>query len=386
MKCNVCKTGLTKPLYESDCGQSLTSLCEIYDGITRVWACSTCGHLQSDELDNVDAYYDHEYTILVESDEEDQIYEVCGGKPVYRTQHQVATFLDKMDLPADAKLLDYGCAKGSTIKALLQHGLDIDACLFDVSERYIPFWKNFIPETNWAIYRPKDTWKAYFDVVTSFFSLEHIVQPALAVCNVVDLLKPGGYFYCVVPNVLTNTADFIVVDHVNHFTKPSLTWLLEGAGLEVVEIDDTAHRGAFVIVAKKLEAGASGERSYQSSLTVEETVAQLENVAEYWRGAEANVRAFEAALDADAGRAIYGSGFYGAFIASCLLHPEKVHCYLDQNPFLQGRIMNGKPVMAPVDLSADIKVLFVGLNPAHARKIIASVELLKQRALHYFFL
>jgi len=337
-------------------------------------------------MENVDAYYDHEYTILVESEEEDQIYEVRDSKPVYRTEHQVSTLLTKLELSENAKLLDYGCAKSSTIKALLNARPDIDAHLFDISERYIPFWEKFIAQGNWATYTPKAEWNDYFDVITSFFSLEHIVHPAEVLRGVVDLLKPGGIFYAIVPNVLTNTADFIVVDHVNHFTGASLGYLLNDAGLEVMEIDDSAHCGAFVVTARKPEEGAAATEPYVAVITPTDTVKQLANISEYWRSAQANVHAFEATLPKHEAWAIYGSGFYGAFIASCLAEPEKVACYLDQNPYLQGRKMNDRPIIAPTELPAHVKVIFVGLNPAHARQIMGSVEALQQRELRYFFL
>ena len=192
--CNVCGCYLNNILYESSSGRSLTSLSETHPGVTTVRACSHCGHLQSDQIEDVEAYYDQDYTILVESEEEDQIYEVRDGEPIYRTAHQVATFKAKVPLPAGAMLLDYGCAKSSTFKALVSEGADIVAHLFDVSERYIPFWEKFVASENWATYATHDDWNSKFDVVTSFFSLEHIVRPAETLQNIVELLKSGVFF------------------------------------------------------------------------------------------------------------------------------------------------------------------------------------------------
>ena len=96
-----------------------------------------------------------------------------------------------------------------------------------------------------------------FDLVTSFFSLEHIPNVADTLGHIASLMRPGGRLYAVVPNVLTNIADFVVVDHCNHFTAPSLAQLVAAAGLITECIDDMAHRGAFVLLAFAASIGAT---------------------------------------------------------------------------------------------------------------------------------
>ncbi|MCD6060392.1 MAG: methyltransferase protein [Moraxellaceae bacterium] len=379
--CNVCSAPLGELLYESAPERSLTSLGRIYEGTTRVYSCTSCAHLQSTEMHAVDEFYDLDYDILVDSEEEDQIYEVRAGKPVYRTEHQVAVLLQKLDLPSGAKLLDYGCAKSSTVRMLLQQRPDLVPHLFDVSERYIPFWERFVQPENWATYEPRSEWEGRFDVVTSFFSLEHIVQPVEAMVRVARFLRPGGRFYCIVPNVFTNTADFIVADHVNHFTRPSLERLIADAGLRVVEIDDAAHRGAWVIVAE--HSGMEAVPTPEGALAP--VLAELARIGRFWDEAGKRVAAFEAQLAPDTPVAIYGAGFYGAFVAANLARPDNVRCHLDQNAFLQGRQMNGKPILPPAELPAEVRTLLVGLNPAHARRIIADIPALAARELDCFF-
>lgn len=380
--CNVCHAPLADALYTSAPERSLTSLCEIYEGSTVVYACHDCGHLQSTEMQAVGDYYDQDYDILVGSEEEDQIYEVRDGETIYRTAHQVSVLLDKLDLPAGARLLDYGCAKSSSVRMLLQQRPDLVPHLFDVSERYIPFWEKFVKPEHWATYEPRPEWQDRFDVVTSFFSLEHIVQPAEVTARIARFLKPGGRFYCIVPNVFTNTADFIVADHVNHFTRPSLERLLQEAGLRPVEIDDSSHRGAFVVVAERPLAASAAI----TTTPVAPVVAELARIGQFWNEAAQRVAAFESELAATTDVAVYGAGFYSAFITANLARPERIRCYLDQNPFLQGKTMNGKPVLAPAGLATDIATLLVGLNPAHARRIIADIPALAGRGLHCFYL
>lgn len=383
--CNVCQHALGEAIYSSQSKQSLTSMCEIYDGATSVFACRHCGHVQSAELHEVETFYDNQYNILTGSEDEDQIYEVRDGVTIFRTAHQVEVLSHKINLTNGTRLLDYGCAKSSTIRALAQKTPGLEFCLFDVSESYLPYWRNFAKPEQWAVYHPRAEWRQSFDVVTSFFALEHIVRPMECLLEIKELLKPGGSFYCIVPNVLTNTADLIVVDHVNHFTRPSLEQLYRSAGLQLLEIDSESHRGAFVITARK-PLGESTAPTSGDVIEIDKTLKAISDIARFWSDAQDRVRAFESRFVPECRFAIYGAGFYGAFLLASLQYPERVSCFLDQNPFLQNRQLYGRPILAPSSMPDNIEQLLVGLNPAHARSIIAKVDPLTARRLDAFYL
>lgn len=382
-QCNVCGSALMRELYDSGAGASLTSLCRIVATPTRVRACPTCAHIQTDEAVHAPSYYDKEYDILVESEDEDQIYEVVAGKPVFRTAHQVAVLQRKLALKAGTRLLDYGCAKSSTYRALAQVRPELELHLFDVSDRYVPFWESFLAADHWSTYEPRAEWSGYFDVITSFFAFEHIPDPVASLRNVASLLRRDGSFYCIVPNVLTNVADLVVVDHVNHFTYTSILKMFANAGFGEVGIDDTAHKGAFVIVAKKQSPDCASS-SKENAPAVAALLEEAGQLGEFWSTAALRAREFEHTLREDDVLAIYGAGFYGAFLASALERPERISCFIDQNPHLQGRIVNGKPVVHPSSLPDGITTLMVGLNPVNARAIVAQLDCLNK--LRKFFL
>ena len=387
LSCNVCDSHLTHALYESVDTNSLTSLCQVRSGATRVYACSRCAHLQTEEMADAVSFYESDYDILVNSEDEDQIYEVKpDGTQIYRTTHQVNILLDKLPIPFDARILDYGCAKSAMTKSLLAQRPDIQPYLFDVSARYIPFWEKFLEPGRWAVHDTPSAWQGYFDVVTSFFSMEHMVQPEASVRKMASMLKPGGALYCIVPNVATNVADFIVLDHVNHFSAPSLAYLLSGSGLVVESIDDTAHRGAFVVVARRVSAAAQIKLPASFSDDVQDWLSRFQGMASFWSNASVRVRSQEAQLPPDAETAIYGAGFYGAFVVSCLKEPQRVVCHLDQNVYLHGRELNGRPIFFPAQLPVHIQNVWVGLNPTHARQIVSQVDALKARSMSFHFL
>ena len=266
-RCNLCENELAPPLYVGPEARSLTSLCAIVPGRTIVHFCGQCGHLQTQPLPALPAYYDSQYRILLDSEDEDQLYKITNGRKIFRIDQQVRTFLEKVPLAPAARVLDYGCAKGASAKKLLQFRPDISAHLFDVSSMYLPFWERFAREDQWGTHELKPRWQASFDAVMSYFVLEHVAEPVAVARRMAGLLKPGGVLYGLVPNVLANSADLIVADHVNHFSRPSLEALMERAGLRLVEIDGQAHEAGWIVTARKESAD---DRSAEDRSTADE--------------------------------------------------------------------------------------------------------------------
>ena len=384
MLCNVCRSPLGEPIYSSRSDTALTSLCELRPGRVKVWSCMQCGHLLGEPLSGTEAYYASDYRILLDHDDEDQIYEVRDGRIVYRTEHQVDILLRKIDLGPNTRLLDFGCAKASTPRRLLESRPDLRVHLFDVSDMYVDHWNRFIAPEQRAVNSTPAAWAGHFDVVTSFFALEHIPEPLDTVKKIATLLKNGGLFYAIVPDTFGNVADFIVIDHVNHFTIPSLQMLFRVAGLTDIQVDSTAHRGALVVVARKGNDSSENSMAFPPA-ALGAVLAESRELAAFWSGLDERIRAAES-KHAGEDCAIYGSGFYGAFIYTTLKDPTRVRCFLDQSPFQQGKRLFDKPIISPGALPPDLRLLYVGLNPSIARQSIAQIGWPTERGLSLVFL
>ncbi|MFC5448771.1 class I SAM-dependent methyltransferase [Paenibacillus aestuarii] len=381
--CNICGNYIDDPVYTSSNSISITSLCEVVKIDTKVYFCNVCGHLGNEAISNLDDYYDHNYKLLVNSEEEDQLYDVVNNQKVYRTEHQVMTLLRKLNISEGAKVLDYGCAKGATLRELVKIRPDITPYLFDVSKDYIPYWSKFVNSNNWAVYQLKTSWWGNFELITSFFSLEHVAKPREFIENIAELLMEDGTFYCIIPNVYANIADFIVVDHVNHFSSESIRFLFETCGLKVIEIDEFSHNGAFVIVAKKQANKAEYipiDRNIEVLLQN-----KVHDIAEYWKQTSIRIQEFESMQSDNQTAAIYGSGFYGTFIFTCLKNTSKIKYFIDQNSFVQGKQIFGKKIIPPNELEDQCKVIYVGLNPLRAASIINSISSWKDKKYTIFY-
>ncbi|WP_420408254.1 class I SAM-dependent methyltransferase [Hoeflea sp.] len=381
--CNVCGSDLGTPVYSGGKSSSITTMNKVIEGQTRIYHCLNCDHVQTEELPDLVRFYAEEYSINEDSVEDDQLYEIRDGKEIYRSEHQARVLMQKLGLSGagadqNLKILDYGCAKGATLRRLIEAGAEVDPYLFDVTDKYEGYWRNFPKPAKWASHQPDPAWAGTLDVVLSFYALEHIPDLSGVLAGIRALLKPGGEFYFIVPNLYANWADFIVADHVNHFSRRSLTAMLERAGFGEIEIDEEAHAAAFVVRSR------SGAK--QVAADIPGSGKAVADLAEFWSGAWKRVTDQEAELAPDQPIAIYGAGIYGNFILSCLANPGRVACFLDQNRFLHGKELNGVRIMHPDDLPDDVAAVFVGLNPLNARRIIASVSSLQERNLPCYFL
>ena len=381
--CNACGSPLGTPIYESPSNASLTTMNTVIPGRTEVYFCDACSHLQTTSLPNLDEYYALEYEANLASDDDDQLYKVVDGRPIYRAAHQAHMVLRKLKLPDGSRVLDYGCAKAATLRKLLAEQDTLSAFAFDVTDKYTTFWQRFIPDGQWSTFHTPDAWDGTLDVVLSFYALEHVEHPQGFLAHVRRLLRPEGTFYFIVPNAYVNIADFVVADHVNHFSDPSLRTMLGRAGFEVLEIDAISHDAAFIVLARK---SGTPSVSTPDPAVVDGLRLEVDRMARFWTNAAQRVRAFEAGLPLAARRAIYGAGFYGNFIASALNNPDIVECFVDQNPHLQGRAVRGKPVVAPAALGDAVDTVLVGLNPKEARRIIEEIAEWRGRHRTLFFL
>lgn len=382
MKCCACGGEKCELVYHYP-APAITSLSTILEVDTRVYICSTCGHMQSDDLPDVQKFYDTEYQISLTSEDADQLYDVVDGVPVYRTQYQAGLIVDFVDLPNGASVLDYGAAKAKSLYRLCERRSDISPHVFDVSEDYRPYWQSWVPKEQQATYSAPTEWNGRFDLITAHFVLEHVREPVEIFSDIARLLSPTGRFFFSVPDVLGNPADMIVVDHLNHFTQTSLPVALDRAGMKIEQIDTSRLRGAFVVVAVLKQVDDKVQPPTQ--LEIEAEIKSLNECCQSWHAAEKFVAAAQA-RSAGKNVAIYGAGVYGTFVYSRVRSIGGPICFVDRNPHVHGRDHLGVPVIPPEAIPVNTDILYVALNPAIARKAMADMGLDQRKGLDLIYL
>ena len=143
-------------------------------------------------------------------------------------------------------VLDVGCSSGAFLFQLKQRfagcyqvlGTDVSGPPLDYAERrgVAVVRGNFLDH---------DFGKQQFDAVTFWAVLEHVVMPQAFLAKAGSVLKPGGFCFVLVPNMKSLAARvlgaryrYVYAQHVNYFTKATLTELVE-ARFSVIRFGST---------------------------------------------------------------------------------------------------------------------------------------------------
>jgi len=358
-QCRVCGAMIAAPSLSTP-SPSLTSVRTVLNVPTEVYVCENCEHAQSPDLPDVKEFYDTGYRISLDVEGHDQLYENRDGVSVFRTEVQ-AEMMSELGLENGAKVLDFGAGKATTLQQYMIERPDIHPFVFDVSNDYSNHWQDWIPSENQATYKIPEHWKSKFDLITAHFVIEHVPNPVETLRDIGACLAPGGKLFFSVPNPTKNSGDLLVIDHLNHFSRNSLTRALAEADLTALTIDDNRFAGAFVIVAQQGK---------------EETLPGVDtsNVKKSLKSWQAAIEELKELSKEISGKdiAIYGAGFYGSLAAINL--GTQARCFLDRNPYLQKQPHMGLPVLPPENCPASISAVVVALNPRIARSIVTGKE------------
>ena len=390
--CRACARPGPELLHASPLDQTLTSESKLLPGRLKIHLCPACAHVMSDQggLDDVGAYYGQHYDSLLESIEADDLYDLGPDQqPIYRSQIQLDNLSRLANLPAKGRLLDFGCGKGAFL-ARFQHqhpGWELSGS--DVSERYRAFVE---PLTGPGRFRVTALDRAEppagpYDLITMCFVAEHLTDPAATLARLAALLAPGGLLYLTVPNVIVNTIDAFLADHLSHFSTPSLTVLLHRCGLRPVVVSEHHQFGQITLLAEREPAFAERPLDRLGGDVVLAYADLIRTGIARWVDCGARLGAFLGARPAGHGAlAVYGAGVFGSFLTlQAGAERDAVTCYLDQNPFKAGQSHLGRPVVHPRQLPPDVTDILVGLNPGRARAILAQAGLGERSGLRFFF-
>lgn len=145
----------------------------------------------------------------------------------YRGRRQIVrTEIDRLELPADAQLLDAGCGSGRELQDLSDYGsvhgveLDPDAAAYAASRGLGEVKVGRLEELPWD--------SDAFDLITCLDVLEHLPDDRLALLELRRVAKPGGWLLATVP---AYPALWSLHDRANHhYRRYSRQSLREAAG------------------------------------------------------------------------------------------------------------------------------------------------------------
>ena len=379
LTCRVCGSTSLQDVLEFP-APSITSIATLFDTVTSVKACPLCSHIQSADLPLASAFYNTTYRISLNSNTHDQMLTGKDGRPAFRTELQAKVTHDMLVLGQGSRILDYGAAKANTLRCLKQLRPDLDAYAYDVSADYHAYWINWLAADHCATYDIPDAWKYSFDAITLYFVLEHVIDIYDTLETLSGLLATDGRVFLTVPHFESNPVDLIVVDHVNHFTEASLDHAFRIAGF--TKVAASANVELPNAIAAVYSRGSSDCSSINANVS---NVPVLQTTRDFWISARERVITMALSRPMTPA-AIFGAGVYGTWISCILQGRANVVSFLDNNPHFNGTIKSGIPVMLPSQVPAEVEIVYVGLNPAHARDVVEASGLLDRDGLTFVWL
>lgn len=264
-----------------------------------------------------------------------------------KTAECIAEFI----IDKNAHILDIGCANGGLLKYLQQLGY---LCLFGLdpsptcaeNTAKLPGVKSFVG----SLFTPPDIVLSDFDCVIVSHTLEHIYDLKIAVKQIKNFLKPGGYAYIEVPDasryseyIVTPFQDFNV-EHINHFSPRSLTNLFCSIGLTPVHIGNKV----FDSSPKSPYPAIYGFWKKESDFK--------DNINRYIVNSQIMMNQFEEKLQSIWKNChqviVWGTGQLAIkLLAETSLSKAEIVAFVDGNPLNHGKVLNGVKIISPKELS-----------------------------------
>lgn len=345
-----------------------------------VVVCLKCGLVYAD-TSVTQADYDRFYT---EHSKYEDAKTGTGGmgdpfdwKRQQETALQIANFLQN----TNAAILDVGCANGGVLKALKELGYD-NLCGIDPSPVCVENTRRLgIEAHQGSLFLP---FKEHaFDCVVLSHTLEHIQDVRDALAWIEKRLKPGGVVYIETPDA-ARYVDFIYApfqdfntEHINHF---SLVCLQNLMGLEGFVFESGGVRNLTITVNTFYPAiFGFWRKSITTSdfrLNKDRTLrlkigAYMERSKQMMRNIDAQISSL---IEKSPSIIVWGTGqLANKLLTETSLARADILAFADNNPINHGKILHGKPILAPHELSNwDTPILITTL--LHHRSIANQIR------------
>ncbi len=349
--CPVCGSARSKLLFRQSFEQfSGASLMNGYD----VVICEGCGVGFADDIPPQSAF-DEYYRDL--SKYEDGSTAANEPPPVEQRFRDIAGLLAKFIPTPDSRVLEIGCASGGLLKALRDLGFR-NLLGSDPSPGCVRAAREFygIPGFTATVFTVPEGEEPYdFLILTGV--VEHIRDLDGAIDQFRRLLRKGGRVYLEVPDASRYEARLdapfqeFSIEHINFFSRMSLTNLMQARGFRLVEA------GRMVRQQHEVTCPCTyGVFEYVPELSAmepdTETLAGLTAYIEGCTVEDARIRgAIEQVLRPGERIIVWGVGTHTLrLLATGGLDPARIALFVDSNPKYQQQQLHGIPVVGPTGL------------------------------------
>ena len=353
----------------------------------EVLICKECGHIMNSQHydDEIDAFYENDYDLLMDSEDSQELFLDRTGHPVTKLERlfqPFKQFIENLGLDPGT-YLDIGCGKGLALQAFKKIFPKWDIWGYEVSNRYKPFLEKHIDQDRLILGSPHllERSAQKFDVISLFDVLEHVKDPVSVLRSAARLLKEGGYLYLQVPEIYEGYMDWLIADHLSHFTLDTVQLLAALCGLKVRSVVDHYSVGGLQMICQKSER-ISEEILRKRLGNVYEINKTIMNAhLRYWiRYGSRVYDLLEEAVEMKKPFAVFGTGTAASVIPVYVEESLNwIACFIDENPYRIGKKHFEKPVVTLYRIPKEVDTIFLGIAPQNIKYILPKLKASKMR-------
>jgi cyclopropane fatty-acyl-phospholipid synthase-like methyltransferase len=338
--CKICGASALQELPEFSSLPRVTSDCLPFREGGRLAVCTTCGAAQAlpderwhAEINEIYSKYDvyHQSGGI-----EQHVLDSSMGQMRPRSDVLVERIEELPDTPRSGRLLDVGCGNGVTLRAFAErnkwklYGLDIH-------DRNLALLSALPGFDTLYTCSPGEVTEC-FDLITLIHALEHFPDPYTFLTQLRSKLREDGMLFIQVPNASANPFDYVVADHLVHFSPCDLAVLLRRAGFGEIHIFTDWVMKEISLIARR----ASAEQVQEESATPGLGVTRVMTHVNWLNHVIANAKR-EAATKAPFG--LFGSSIAATWLWRAV--SDRVEFFVEEDPSRIGRQHLGRPILSP---------------------------------------
>ena len=266
--------------------------------------------------------------------------------------HERIDFIIKHISPLQCgKLIDIGCGSGDLLRRLdmpswEKFGLDpTQKAAFD-EDSMVQFQKGKIEDLSGL--------KNAYDTILCISSLEHYYNPSNAIKIFAKLLKYNGLLFIEVPNSLKpirQISEFYSFEHLSHFTKHTISKLLNCHGLKIIEFDDNVSVPNLRLMAKMVDNRDNviyeDDRETFVKTIAKYKVERSNKISDILQKITPPIESINRAKKSIA---VYGAGIHTNFLYDIYDLDKYVSVFIDSDRKKWGSLFKSKRIHGPHDI------------------------------------
>jgi len=355
-RCQICAADKLEEIPDYGLLPRVTSDAKPWPGGGRLSVCHSCGAIQKlpDQKWREEAaliYRNYEMYHLSQGSE--QLVFADSGAVSPRSQHLVDYVAAQLKCSGAGSLIDIGCGNGEALTNFSRALPDWKLYGTELTDRALPSLQRLKNFAELYTVSPGEIAER-FSLVTMIHSLEHMAEPLPTLRDAAQLMAEDGTLFVEVPDIETSPFDLLVADHLMHFSRASLGQLADRCGLAPTALANDMIPKEITFLARRGGGQGLGGAASSGVEIAHSTVRWLVDLMSQIRelSDKSAIGIF--------GTSVAGMAVYGAF-------REHVQFFVDEDSSRIGRTYDGKPVMAPKDVPADVPVI-MALPPNRAKK------------------